>query len=63
MIALICGAWGITATAAAPKANKQTPNILFFIMDDVGIDQMKTFGYGGATAPRRPTSTRSRMPA
>ncbi len=54
MIALICGAWGITAAAAAPNANKQTPNILFFIMDDVGIDQMKTFGYGGATPPRMP---------
>jgi hypothetical protein len=30
------------------------PNILFFIMDDVGIDQMKIFGYGGATPPRTP---------
>jgi len=30
------------------------PNILLFILDDVGIDQMKTFGYGGATAPRTP---------
>jgi arylsulfatase A-like enzyme len=27
------------------------PNILFVIMDDVGIDQMKSFGYGGLTAP------------
>jgi Sulfatase len=27
------------------------PNILFIIMDDVGIDQMKSFGYGGITAP------------
>lgn len=25
----------------------QHPNILFVIMDDVGIDQMKVFGYGG----------------
>jgi hypothetical protein len=30
------------------------PNILFIIMDDVGIDQMKLFGYGGATPPRTP---------
>lgn len=33
------------------------PNILFFIMDDVGIDQMKAFGYGGIsgdTAPKTP---------
>jgi hypothetical protein len=25
-----------------------------FIMDDVGIDQIKVFGYGGATPPRTP---------
>ena len=25
---------------------KPAPNILFIIMDDVGIDQMKSFGYG-----------------
>lgn len=33
-------------------AGTRPPNILFIIMDDVGIDQMKTFGYGGATPPR-----------
>lgn len=35
---------------------KPTPpaNILFFIMDDVGIDQMLIFGYGGGTPPRTP---------
>jgi hypothetical protein len=32
----------------------QPPNILFFIMDDVGIDQMQIFGYGGDTPPRTP---------
>ncbi len=30
------------------------PNILFIIMDDVGIDQMKIFGYGGLTPPITP---------
>ncbi|WP_338615974.1 sulfatase-like hydrolase/transferase [Pigmentiphaga sp. CHJ604] len=30
------------------------PNILFVVMDDVGIDQMSAFGYGGATAPSMP---------
>lgn len=30
------------------------PNILFVIMDDVGIDQMKVFGYGGKTPPSMP---------
>lgn len=30
------------------------PNILFVIMDDVGIDQMASFGYGGSSAPSMP---------
>ena len=33
---------------------KSRPNILFIIMDDVGIDQMQIFGYGGGTAPLTP---------
>jgi arylsulfatase A-like enzyme len=33
---------------------KSTPNILFIIMDDVGIDQMDVFGYGGGTPPLIP---------
>jgi hypothetical protein len=36
---------------AAPTA---PPNILFVIMDDVGIDQMSVFGYGGAPPPSTP---------
>src|ERR1700691_2359311 len=39
-------------SGATPGANR--PNILFIIMDDVGIDQMKIFGYGGATPPATP---------
>jgi arylsulfatase A-like enzyme len=38
----------IAGTSGSP------PNILFIIMDDVGIDQMKIFGYGGSTPPRTP---------
>ena len=34
------------------------PNILFIIMDDVGIDQMKSFGYGGETPPSTPNIDR-----
>jgi hypothetical protein len=30
------------------------PNILFVIMDDVGIDQMASFGYGGPFPPSMP---------
>ena len=44
-------AWAATAVGRAPA---DRPNILFFILDDVGIDQMKVFGYGGATPPRTP---------
>lgn len=33
------------------------PNILLVIMDDVGIDQMESFGYGGATPPQLPNIT------
>ena len=44
-------AW-MAPAAANPSADR--PNILFFILDDVGIDQMKVFGYGGATPPRTP---------
>ena len=36
---------------AAPRSR---PNILFVIMDDVGIDQMQVFGYGGETPPSTP---------
>jgi Sulfatase len=42
-----CGG-GHDATTSA------TPNILFIIMDDVGIDQMQVFGYGGDTPPGMP---------
>lgn len=38
--------------AAGPVAHP--PNILLVIMDDVGIDQMKSFGYGGSTPPALP---------
>jgi hypothetical protein len=48
---LIAGFAAAPADAAAP----QPPNILFIIMDDVGIDQMKAFGYGGATPASMPT--------
>src|SRR5690554_4466564 len=40
-----------TEQAAGPV---QPPNILFVVMDDVGIDQMQAFGYGGVTGPHLP---------
>lgn len=41
----------LIATAEA----EQTPNILFVIMDDAGIDQFSAFGYGGASPAVTPT--------
>ena len=46
---------GAQATTQSRAMSGQPPNILFIIMDDVGIDQMASFGYGGATPPRIPT--------
>lgn len=48
---------GCTATKPARTVAgtpDSPPSMLFIIMDDVGIDQMKLFGYGGATPPRTP---------
>ena len=39
---------------ATPKPQTKNPNILFVIMDDVGVDQMRSFGYGGPVAPKMP---------
>lgn len=46
---------GIAAEAKEPQPQGSTPNILFFILDDVGIDQFRSFGYGGLTPPRTPS--------
>jgi hypothetical protein len=43
-----------TVTPRLPRRPAPPPNILFVIMDDVGIDQMEVFGYGGGTAPTTP---------
>ena len=43
------------AVAATPPALKGArPNVLFFLMDDVGLDQLGTFGYGGTVPPPTP---------
>ncbi|MEO8935933.1 MAG: sulfatase-like hydrolase/transferase [Burkholderiaceae bacterium] len=48
-----CGGHDDGLPVATPAAVAK-PNILFVIMDDVGIDQMKSFGYGGPTPPALP---------
>lgn len=54
-----CNSGGDSGSGALPDTAKapQGPNILFVIMDDVGIDQMKVFGYGGIDNPVTSTST------
>jgi arylsulfatase A-like enzyme len=37
----------ILGSGVLPAMSAGKPNILFVIMDDVGIDQLKLFGYGG----------------
>ena len=55
LVGLILGGCSSSSTSdAVPPVADNPPNILFVIMDDVGIDQMKVFGYGGATAPSLP---------
>src|SRR5262245_9553346 len=47
---------GITDADAAEVAAQASspPNILYIIMDDVGIDQMRVFGYREDDQPRTP---------
>jgi len=45
---------GSSSTPSADLGTAATPNILYVIMDDVGIDQMSSFGYGGPVPPRMP---------
>jgi len=54
MLVLGCLALVGTANIAHATAPAPRPNILFIVMDDVGIDQMKSFGYGGETPPATP---------
>ena len=46
----------IASTSPVSTSNGQArrPNILFIIMDDVGIDQLTAFGYGGIDPPKTP---------
>jgi hypothetical protein len=49
----------LTASACGDNSHdnggRRGQNILFVVMDDVGIDQMRTFGYGGDTPARTPS--------
>ena len=45
----------IPATEPEPPAAAAPPNILFVVVDDVGMDQLAIYGFGGATPPATPT--------
>lgn len=49
------GSSSSSSSSNDPPAADQPPNILFVIMDDVGIDQMESFGYGGIKPPAVPS--------
>ena len=63
-VSLICGSVVCSPSIRAQEAQnqlgttdysagkrKQPPNILFVVMDDVGVDQMKLYGYGASPEP------------
>ncbi|MEO8136553.1 MAG: sulfatase-like hydrolase/transferase, partial [Betaproteobacteria bacterium] len=57
-IAVLLALFAAGVAAAPAPATPPTPNILFIIMDDVGIDQMRLFGYGGVAPPSTPNIDR-----
>ena len=52
MAALFMATFSVSM-AKAP-GHQKLHNILFILMDDVGIDQLTSFGYGGLTPPPMP---------
>lgn len=44
---------GSSGSAPPPQAQGK-PNILFIVMDDMGVDQLTSYGYGGTVPPRTP---------
>jgi hypothetical protein len=53
-IALSLGISSCSKDSSADPDHAQSPNILFVVLDDVGMDQMNIFGFGGATPPGTP---------
>lgn len=51
---LLLASCGGSGSGGGSAAGAQPPNILFVIMDDVGVDQMASFGYGGPVPPAMP---------
>jgi len=54
-IALLLGISGCSSDPSLqPDPAAEPPNILFLVLDDVGMDQMEIFGFGGTTPPATP---------
>jgi len=45
----------LTPSSGGRGSSNNPPNILYVILDDVGIDQMRLFGYGGLDYMKTPT--------
>jgi hypothetical protein len=50
-----CALLPLACSGGGGSDRGQPANILFITMDDVGIDQLRAFGYGGATPPSTPS--------
>ena len=42
------------AGASSPSSSTSKPNVLLVLTDDLGLDQLQTYGYGGLSAPATP---------
>ena len=59
-VVLVAIAFGIGLFAPAQQTSASSssstkPNVLMVVTDDIGLDQLRTFGYGGLSAPETPT--------
>lgn len=57
-LAAVAGGIGLCISASpalAYSSSAPKPNVLLVVTDDIGIDQITTYGYGGFSAPATPT--------
>jgi len=55
--ALLLSSCSDDSGAKPPPQAEQKPNILFIVIDDFGLDQLTSYGYGGAVPPKTPNLT------
>lgn len=55
MAALVLAGCSDNSSEPEPATPTTTPNILFVVVDDIGMDQLEVFGFGGATPSAMPT--------